>query len=108
MRFRWEFDLVKKTGTVFPGRYMLLSACCPDGESSRRIGFITGKRLGKAVLRNLVRRRLRETYRLQRRSIKPCLWLVLIARPTAVKASFHDLKAEFTALLQSAQKTICA
>lgn len=108
MRFQWEFNLVKQTGVVCAGQYIVLSACFRSEESPRHIGFVTTRRLGRAVVRNRIRRRLREVYRLQRRGIGLGCWLVLIARPPSARASFNELEAEFMALYQSARKKICA
>lgn len=107
MRFQWEFNLVKQIGVVCAGQLIVLSACYQSEESSRHIGFVISRRLGRAVVRNRIRRRLREVYRLQRRWIGLGFWLVLIARPPSAKASFKELEAEFMVLYQSARKMIC-
>ena len=67
----------------------------PEGA---RIGLITSRRVGNAVLRNLVRRRLREIVRMERARMKAGLWIVLVARAAATKVDLARLRAEYLAL----------
>jgi len=59
-----------------------------DLETSR-IGLSTGRRLGGAVVRNRVRRRLREALRVMAPSFQPGWDVLIIARPAVVEAD-HD------------------
>lgn len=73
----------------------------PNGLSRTRLGITTPARLGKAVLRNRVKRRLREVFRLNRTSI-PAGWdIVLNPRAAAAKAPFEVLTRELLRLLPS-------
>jgi len=58
-----------------------------------RIGLSTGRKLGGAVVRNRVRRRLREVLRAMAPSFQPGWDVLIIARPAIVDAS-HDEIAE--------------
>ena len=60
-----------------------------------RIGFTVGTKLGKAVKRNRVRRRLREIYRLHEADIVRGTELVVVARGRAVTATYRQLEAAF-------------
>jgi len=69
----------------------------PETEPAR-FGLITSRRVGGAVDRNRVRRRLRELCRLNR-SLVPAGWLVVvIAKSSAAAASFADLREEWLLL----------
>ena len=57
-----------------------------------RIGFTVSTKLGKAVVRNRVRRRLREIYRLHEAEFLPGLELVIVARSRAVSAAYGQLE----------------
>ena len=63
-----------------------------------RIGLITSRRVGGAVERNRVRRRLREIVRASRGQLKDGVWLALIARQQAASASFEALREEWLTL----------
>ncbi|MGH2448118.1 MAG: ribonuclease P protein component [Chloroflexota bacterium] len=56
-----------------------------------RIGFTVSKKVGKAVTRNLVKRRLSEAIRPHLGDLRPGCDLVIIARPSAAGASYQDL-----------------
>lgn len=60
-----------------------------------RIGFTVSNKLGKAVTRNRVRRRLREIYRLHETDFSPGTELVVVARARAVTATYHQLETAF-------------
>ena len=62
------------------------------------IGIVTSRRVGGAVHRNRVRRRLREIVRQAQREIVHGVWLVLIARPAAALAEFSALREDWTRL----------
>ncbi|MFQ5860839.1 MAG: ribonuclease P protein component [Dehalococcoidia bacterium] len=80
---------------------VLVLRVLPSGLETSRVGFLVGKRLGKAVVRNRIRRRLREVARLT--SIKVGWDLVIIARQGAPAASYHRLRMALLDLLQRAQ-----
>lgn len=64
-------------------------------RSGNRVGFTVSNKLGKAVTRNRIRRRLREIYRLHETEFLPGLELVAVARARAVTASYGQLEAAF-------------
>jgi ribonuclease P protein component len=73
----------------------------PNGLPLSRCGFSVGKNIGKAVVRNRVKRLLREIVRLT--PIKPGWDIVLIARSKSSIAQFADLKKIIENLLSRAQ-----
>lgn len=69
-----------------------------DQTTPPRIGLVTSKRVGGAVVRNRTRRRLREISRSQLPLIAPGLLVVVVAKSSAAEAPFADLKAEWLLL----------
>jgi ribonuclease P protein component len=67
-----------------------------------RVGFVTSWRVGGAVVRNRVRRRLREILRRNQHALGKGMWLVVIARPAAAKADSAALEKEWLRLAQRA------
>ena len=63
-----------------------------------RVGVTVSKKLGKAVVRNRVRRRLREVYRLNESRFLPGWDIVVVARGRAVDAGFSELTNAYLAL----------
>lgn len=66
-----------------------------------RFGFATGKRLGGAVVRNRVRRRLREGLRVMAPSFQPGWDVLIIARPSLVEADQNALVGALRDVLRS-------
>jgi ribonuclease P protein component len=94
-----EFALLKREGATFPGRNMVLSVVQRvQAGVPARIGIITSKRVGGAVVRNSVRRRLREIFRSARPLLRDDIWIVIVARSHAARASFQGLQAEWNHL----------
>jgi ribonuclease P protein component len=60
-----------------------------------RLGLSVSKRVGSSVVRNRVRRRLKEIFRSSVADLPCDLDLVISARPAAAEASFEELKEEF-------------
>lgn len=73
----------------------------PNHLQINRVGITVGKKLGKAVVRNRVRRRLREIYRINEMNFQPGYDIVIVARSRAVEAEFQALQ---TAYLCAARK----
>jgi len=73
-----------------------------DVQSPSRAGFVTSKRVGEAVVRNRVRRRLREIVRRNQHELRRGAWLVVIARPSAARASYRALEDEWLRLAKRA------
>jgi ribonuclease P protein component len=91
-----HFDLVYATGRSWAGKETVLRAL-PNNLPASRFGFVVSKRIGKAVVRNKVRRRLREIVR--QLPVKPGWDIVLIARIPAVGAAFGDISQSVGKLL---------
>lgn len=93
-----EFQKLKAEGKTFHGKFMVLSLLKQQSEGLSRIGFITSRRVGGAVARNRVRRRLREIVRPDRAALPVGCWLALIARSRAADAAFSELRGEWRLL----------
>lgn len=57
-----------------------------------RVGFTVSKKVGKSVIRNRVKRLLRESYRLNEEKILQGYDIIFIARNTASKASYKEIE----------------
>ena len=66
--------------------------------STNRVGITVSKKLGHAVVRNRVRRRLREVYRLHEDQFQPGWDIVVVARSRCIKAPFQDIVSAYLAL----------
>lgn len=62
-----------------------------NGTDTNRVGITVSKKLGHAVVRNRVRRRLREVYRLHEEKFQPGWDIVVVARSKSINADFGKL-----------------
>ncbi len=100
LRKNSEFSAVYERGKTWAGEFVILKTL-PNSLEWNRYGFVAGKRLGKAVVRNRVKRLLREV---ARSILTKSGWdMVLIARRPAAAANYHELKASVAGLLRRAR-----
>jgi ribonuclease P protein component len=97
-----DFERVKKEGRAERGRMLILSVLPAQDRHHLRAGFVTSKRIGSAVVRNRVRRKLREIVRKHQPDVRENLWIVTIARPPAAGATSRELEDEWLRLAKRA------
>ena len=71
-------------------------------SGSNRVGITVSKKLGKAHVRNRVRRRIREVYRLNEEQFQPGWDIVVVVRSKAVDAEFSRLTKSYLSLAKKA------
>lgn len=101
LRRRDRFEEIRRHGKCWTHRLLVLCVL-PNELPGCRFGFSVSKRVGNAVMRNRVRRRLREIVRLRIPAITPGWDVVLIARPPAAQAEFRQIESAVERLLLQA------
>ena len=71
-------------------------------SATNRVGVTVSKKLGHAVVRNRVRRRLREVYRLNEARFAPGWDIVVVARSRCVNADFQKITDAYLSLAAKA------
>lgn len=71
-----------------------------NGLAGNRLGLTVGTKVGKANVRNRVRRRVKESYRLREETVKGGYDLVIVARAAAAQARFRELDRHLASLLK--------
>src|ERR1700719_1946972 len=99
---RPEFERVKRSGEVHPGKSLLLNVLRVEPGACFRAGFVTSRKIGAAVVRNRVRRRLREIVRKHQHEIVEPVWIVTVARAAAARATFAQLEDAWLRLARRA------
>ncbi len=124
-----EFRLVREAGVSFAGKWLVFgvwkvvprlskarevaTGVNPDGATERaasdapssappRFGVVTSKKVGGAVVRNRVRRRIRHVQQSHLAQIRNGFWCVTVARFRAAEATFAELDAEWCKLARRA------
>ncbi|MGA2132782.1 MAG: ribonuclease P protein component [Bryobacteraceae bacterium] len=89
-----DFRKVYDGGARFSSPFFAAFCMRQPQADGPRIGFTTPRALGKAVVRNRVRRRVREAVRLHLEQLNPQWWIVFNPRRKAMEAPFQDLERE--------------
>jgi ribonuclease P protein component len=101
LRDNEQFQRVRKEGRSWS--HPLLVLCVfPNGLDHSRFGFSVSKRVGKAVVRNRVKRLVREATRVRQEVITPGQDLVFIARNPIREANFQEVDRAVEELLRQA------
>ena len=91
-----DFRRLYAKGKSAANPYMVLY-CRRNRTGENRLGYTVSVKLGHAVLRNRIRRRLRETVRLNSPRLKQGWDIVLVARSRCAEAPWPRLQAAFLA-----------
>jgi ribonuclease P protein component len=94
-----DFAALQNEGTVRSHALLVVRVRRTDLEVTR-FGLSTGRKLGGAVVRNRVRRRLREVLRVMAPSFQPGWDVLIIARPPVISADFDALTGAVHNLLR--------
>ena len=97
-----RFSQIHREGKSAANR-LLVVRCLSNGLDHSRFAFMVSKRVGNSVVRNRVKRRLREAIRLSR--VRPGWDVVFIARRGVDRADYHQLARATSNLLRHTQLT---
>jgi len=95
-----QYALVYNKGGSWASKLVVVKAL-PNGLTLSRYGFSVSRRVGKAVVRNRVKRLLREILRLT--PLLPGWDIIFIARPLAASADYTNLEKSVKGLLHRAR-----
>ncbi|MGO1389716.1 MULTISPECIES: ribonuclease P protein component [Brachybacterium] len=102
-----EFRAVTRGGVRSARSHVVvhLSLLTQEGDAPR-VGFVVSKRIGNAVVRNRVTRRLREIVRPQFETLPPGSGIVLRALPGIDEQPFAELEADVVGALGAATRKL--
>lgn len=86
-----DFSKVFEQGSRFSSRHLVIYAKA-NGLTFSRLGLAVSRKIGNAVVRNRVKRRLREAVKMQLKETPLRYDFVIVARNAAADAEFPDLK----------------
>ena len=96
---RTQFGLVYEEGSTWVSKAVVIKAL-PNGLNLSRCGFTVSRRVGKAVVRNRVKRLLREI--LRQTLLRPGWDIIFIARSSAARDNYASLGKSVKGLLLQA------
>jgi ribonuclease P protein component len=99
-----DFNKVFKNGLRLENKAIrILAYIRKGGQDVRRLGLITPKRVGTAVIRNRTKRRVREIFRTNKHLLKPSLDLIFILKPETAALAYKKLEDVILILLKNAK-----
>jgi ribonuclease P protein component len=101
LRTATDFSTTVRSGVRNGRRNVVLYTAAIAADEPSRIGFIVSKGVGNAVVRNLVKRRLREAGAASLREYGTGFAIVVRALPASAAASWDQLLADYNAALES-------
>jgi len=104
LRKRREFLAVYEHGVRVPGALLVLFVA-PRPEGGARLGITTTRRVGSAVVRNRLRRLVRELFRRHRHRMGS--WdIVVNVRAAARGATYREMEADWRRLLRRVDRRV--
>lgn len=101
LRKHYQYNYVYRQSVRYSGKAMTIYVS-PSKTKNIKIGFAVTKKVGHAVVRNLIRRRLREVVFKSIPSLKQNYNLILSAKDGIENYTFAELDAEFQKLVSKA------
>ena len=100
-----DFKRVYEEGRVWRDKYFVLylrRTNNPDSKPVIKVGFTVSRKVGNAVVRNRVKRLLREIFRLRKHELPGGLELVFVARKEAAGLDYGSAAAAVEGLFAKA------
>jgi ribonuclease P protein component len=97
----FEYKNIYQRGKKIPGRH-IIAFVIPNSLAHNRVGFVTSKKVGKAVTRNKSKRQLRALVQKDWNTLKPGYDMVIVVRRNFPGASFEAIKRDFSIVMRKA------
>jgi len=99
IRWRGEFNYLQRVGRRRAGNLFVVIAA-PARHNISRLGITASRKVGGAVVRNRIKRLVREFFRRSKDQIRPARDLVVIVRPNLTSTTYADVAQELSRILQ--------
>ncbi|MDR2192296.1 MAG: ribonuclease P protein component [Endomicrobium sp.] len=101
-----DFNKVFKNGIKLENKAVKILAYKKSGVYIKRLGLITSRKVGIAVERNRLKRRLREIFRTNKHLLAPGLDIIFISKSYGASLDYNSLKKNVLDLLKGVSKNL--
>ena len=98
LRKNFEFKLVYNKGRSLANKHLIMYVMKNDSDLNR-LGISVSKKIGNSVMRNRIKRVIRESYRMQEKEIKKGYDIIIIARTNIAGIKFNEAAGSVKHLL---------
>lgn len=105
LKKRKEFAYIFKKGESLSSRHIVLTFA-PSKLKKYKVGFSCGKKVGKAVVRNKVKRRVKEAVYAHRNLLKVGYNYIFVGKQNSSLATFEEIKQEVEFLLSKMSENV--
>ncbi len=95
-----EFQAVFKKGRSFANRQFVVYILQKEGQEELRLGLSVSKKIGNAVVRNRIKRYIRQVFLELKEELRQDLDYVVIARKPVAEMDFHQSKSSMKHVLK--------
>lgn len=103
IRNTWEYQRIYREGIKETGKRMIIYSCQHEGDTAR-FGIAVTSRIGKAVVRNRIKRILREIIRKNVNNLHGGFDTAVVVRGKILLSPFQEIEKELLNLLKKAEK----
>lgn len=97
-----EFARMRERGRRSVKGCLIANWTCLPRDQRSKLGVVTSRKIGSAVVRSRARRLMREAFRQHQHDLASPLALVLVARPSIGNRAFSDVERDFLSLMRQA------
>lgn len=106
LKKRKEFAYIFKKGESLASKHIVLTFVSSKLKQYK-VGFSCGKKVGKAVVRNKVKRRIKEAVYANRSLLQVGYNYIFVGKQTSSLATFEEIKQEVEFLLRKVSENAC-
>lgn len=99
LKKNYQFSRVYRKGNAACGKYLILY-CLRNRDRDLRLGITTSRKVGKSVVRNRIRRLIRENYRSIESKLIKGFDVVFVVRSSDRLPSYYEIKKEMRYLFK--------
>lgn len=97
----FQFRRMYRSAKSKTDKYLVLYYRKNKNRKENRLGITVSKKIGTAVVRNRIRRLIKENYRRNEGQIRKGYDFVIVARSRAAEADFYQIQSSFLSLIET-------